>query len=307
MTDQRAEEFARCAVTLALALQETHDDGDPFEGGSATPEDSFAPALAGREAIFDQALSNGLSAIVAHEWPGEDLYKKNGKTLSASDLLKVIAAHVPQDAATGVHVIRDPADIQEQREHGPEAASEPIPKGTEGSIFQFERPALPALDTRVDVRVLEDSLGASQPARHGGGEGCLQRRHIAALLALDDHISLRNVEEAHADRGWDRARNEDRRSASQAVALLALIGDDEAGHRAEAAENPNAYHPKHNPDGHAFDSCPVCGHDTFCVQGLGIWGDVGFGQCAVCSYIRSPQTADDEGFREHVALISDRK
>ncbi|MGY5078984.1 hypothetical protein ACWIGX_18090 [Streptomyces nigrescens] len=45
----------------------------------------------GAAAIFDQALSCGLAAIVAHQWPGEEL-KKNGAVKSARFLIEVAKA-----------------------------------------------------------------------------------------------------------------------------------------------------------------------------------------------------------------------
>ncbi|MBC3844624.1 hypothetical protein GXW82_43950 [Streptacidiphilus sp. 4-A2] len=243
--------------------------------------------MAGGEAIFDQGLSNGLAAIVAHEWPGEEANAK-GRVLSASGLLSVIEKHVTADS-NSVLVIPDP-DAGSRAQHT-----------DTDSIFQ--RMGLPDLDTRIDVRALLDGLAASQPVRHGSGTGGLRRRHVDALLALDDHTSLRAVGEQHAERIWETSLEEDRHSAARAVALLALIGDDEAERLAKAVDNPNAYHPKHNPDGHDLDTCPVCGYETFCVQGHDTWGRVGVGQCLVCHYIRDSVTADSEGFSEHLAWI----
>ncbi|WP_432171806.1 hypothetical protein [Streptomyces sp. 1222.5] len=95
MRDQRAEEFARCAVVLAAQLRETRresavaadleEQADPFAAPAPTDNDPFAPAMAGREGVFDQALSNGLAAIVASEWPGNES-DRQGRVLSASAL-----------------------------------------------------------------------------------------------------------------------------------------------------------------------------------------------------------------------------
>ncbi|TQK49837.1 hypothetical protein FBY35_0111 [Streptomyces sp. SLBN-118] len=299
MKDQRAKEFARCAVALALALRETSGIGDTLEadvarGGNpfapppvARAEDPFAPSLAGSEGIFDQALTNGLAAIVAHEWPGEEKDKK-GRVLYARQLLCVIEKHVTP-GADGDLVIPDPR------------GDRPPPQSPADSNFHWRQ--LPALDTRIDARVLVDGLDVSQSARHARGTGGLERQHIDALLALDDHKSLRTMSEQHADRAWENAREEDRHSATRAAAFLELIGDDEAARRAEGVDNPNEYHPKHNPNGHDLDTCPICGYRTFCVQGLDIRGRVGFGQCLICTYIRSPDTADDEGYGEHLAWL----
>lgn len=73
--------------------------------------------------------------------------------------------------------------------------------------------------------------------------------------------------------------------------------------RPRTPTNPNEYDPMHNPDGHDFEECQVCGYETFCVQGLDMWGRVSFGQCVVCSYRRSPRVAAQEGFGEHLAWL----
>lgn len=274
-----------------MAMSTPPDSEGPF-AAAAEDEDPFVLSQAGQEGVFDQALTNGLTAIVAHDWPGEESVG-NGRMLSARALLGVIAKHVTA-GSDGVFVIPDP-----------DAGNDHPDSQVSGHALSAGR-ALPPLNTRIDARILEDALDVSQPARHARGTGNLQRRHIDALLALDDHKSLRTMSEAHADRDWDSAREEDEHAVARAVRFLELIGDEEAARREGALENPNAYHPKLNPDGHDLDTCPVCGYRSFCVQGLDTWGRVPFGQCLVCTYIRSPQTADDEGYREHLAWLDGR-
>ncbi|MEU2907911.1 hypothetical protein ABZ771_34345 [Streptomyces globisporus] len=56
MQEKRAEEYGRCATVLDVDFQ-----------------------VPGAAAIFDQALTNGLAAIVAHIWQGQEIEKrKNG-------------------------------------------------------------------------------------------------------------------------------------------------------------------------------------------------------------------------------------
>jgi hypothetical protein len=169
-------------VVLAAALSETEHDGteatdrderpDPFTVPAPTADDPFAPSMAGREGIFDQALSNGLAAIVASEWPGEEL-DRSGRVLAASALLKVIEEHL--GATDGVVLLPD------------EGSALHIPQGDTASLFQT--PHLSS-HTRIDVRTLQNGIDATQKARHGRGAGALQRRHVEALLALDGHRSL---------------------------------------------------------------------------------------------------------------------
>ncbi|MER6330525.1 hypothetical protein ABT298_14615 [Streptomyces sp. NPDC001034] len=298
MRDQRAEEFARCAVVLAVELRETRHDGavaadpeeqtDPFAAPAPTGDDSFAPFMAGREGIFDQALSNGLAAIVASEWPGEEFDRK-GRVLSASALLRVIEEHVP--ATDGIVLMPDKHPMPE------------IPQGDTDSPFQVPRLSS---HTRLDVRTLQNGIEASQAARHGRGAGGLQHRHIEALLALDGHRSLGVIGEEQQDRIQQTAQAEDAASQKRAAEYLERIGEEEATRRAENVTNPNAYHPKHNPGGHDLDTCPVCGHETFCVEGLDpIFGRVGYGQCLVCTYTRTPGAAEDQAFTEHLWSMDD--
>lgn len=298
MRDQRAEEFARCAVVLAAELRERRHDGaaaadpeeqtDPFAAPVPTGDDPFAPFMAGREGIFDQVLSNGLAAIVASEWPGEEL-DRNGRVRSASALLTVIEKHVP--ATDGIVLLPDKHPMPE------------IPQGDGDSLFQAPRLSS---HTRIDVRTLQNGIEASQAARHGRGAGGLQHRHIEALLALDGHRSLGVMGEEQQDRIQQTAQREDAASQKRAAEYLERIGEEEAAQRAEHVANPNAYHPKHNPDGHDLDTCPVCGHETFCVEGFDpVLGQVGYGQCLVCTYTRTPGAAEDEAFTEHLRSIMD--
>ncbi|MFD5794905.1 hypothetical protein ACFWIO_15425 [Streptomyces diastatochromogenes] len=298
MKDQRAEEFARCAVVLAAQLRETRresavpadlqEQADPFAAPAPTGEDPFAPSMAGREGVFDQALSNGLAAIVASEWPGKES-DRTGRVLSASALLQVIEKHIP--ATDGIVLVPDQHPMPQ------------IPQAATDSLFQAPRLSS---HTRIDVRTLQNGIEASQAARHGRGIGGLQHRHIEALLALDGHRSLGVMGEEQQERIQQTAQAEDTASQKRAAEYLERIGEDEATRRAENVTNPNAYHPKHNPGGHDLDTCPVCGHETFCVEGLDpIFGRVGHGQCLVCTYTRTPGAAEDEAFTEHLRSMDD--
>ncbi|BCM65706.1 hypothetical protein EASAB2608_01040 [Streptomyces sp. EAS-AB2608] len=279
--DRRAEYFGRCAVMMLNALRQ-ESDADPFS--EVTSVDLSAETEPGHEGIYDQALSNALAAIVAAEWPGKEA-NGEGRVHFARRLLNVIAEEIRPDPATGLCVIPD-------RDAGVRSRWEKENGAPEGFW-----------DTRIDVALLTDALNVSGLARHGSGTGRLQHRHVHALLALDHHPALRTLLAAQSNRDEERAEGEDARSADQARSLLELIGDEEAKRRAKSAENPNAYDPRYNPDGHDFEECPVCGYETFCVQGLDMWGRVGFGQCVVCSYRRSPRVADQEGFGEHLTWL----
>jgi hypothetical protein len=60
----------------------------------------------GAEGIFDQALTNGLAAIVARAWPGAEL--KRSLVWSARELLDVIEQRGTRDRDGSVRVLHDP-------------------------------------------------------------------------------------------------------------------------------------------------------------------------------------------------------
>jgi hypothetical protein len=47
----------------------------------------------GAAAIFDQALTNGLAAIVAHTWPGEETEKRKERRSSAESGIAAVEGH----------------------------------------------------------------------------------------------------------------------------------------------------------------------------------------------------------------------
>jgi hypothetical protein len=262
MKYERARQYAACAAELS------HEE----------------PGAEGR---FDMALTNGLAAIVAHEWPGKESNAK-GRMLPASELLKIIEGQVPESPEPSVHVIEEAEDPEMER-HWQRV----------GLLEDGE--SLPLLETRIDVAVLREGLDVTQPARHARGVGGLERRHIDALLALDDHPSLRSLSSEHADRAWENAQVEHRHAAARALAYLERIGEEEADLRASRAENPNAYHPKHNPEGGDLEECEVCGRVAFCVDGFDDRGyGFSYGQCLVCTYSRSSAVADDVAFGHYL-------
>lgn len=263
MQRQRAETYARCTAEI--------------DGNYSAP---------GAEAIFDQALTNGLAAIVSSQWGEEEAADKKGRVKSAAQLLTVVEDKAePVAAEPGIFVIPDP-----------EPAAAAVPGDSRWPWPWAQDPNLPDLDTRINVTVLRDGIKGTQPVRHASGEGGLRHEHVDALLALDDHESLRSLGAEHSDRAWESTRDEDRHSRARAAALLSRIGNAAAARRAEeAAELHTPYHPKHNPDGLGLEVCPVCGYSAFSAD----YGDelgmgVGVGVCLVCHYERTPAAAAEE-------------
>ncbi|MFD8414179.1 hypothetical protein ACFV2Q_20880 [Streptomyces sp. NPDC059650] len=262
MQEQRAETYARCTAEL--------------EGDHTGP---------GAEAIFDQALTNGLAAVVSAEWGEAAATEKNGRRVrSAAALLDVVEEKAQEDPEEpGVFVIPDPAPLS-------------APNETLRGVWPWEGVDSLALDTRIHVIVLRSGIKSTQPVRHASGRGGLQREHIEALLALDHHKGLGTLGGEHADRAWEGTKADDRAARARAFALLLRLGDEEASNRAERARELHpSYHPKHNPDGLELQDCPVCGYTAFSPDhgdehGMGI----GVGQCLVCHYERTAGVAAEE-------------
>ncbi|MFJ1757256.1 hypothetical protein [Kitasatospora sp. NPDC088134] len=235
METQRAYQYARCAAVLAADLD-----------------------VPGQEATYDQALTNGLVAIVARQWPGQEQDGK-GFVFPAAALLRTIADRAVAQP-DGTHLVE-----------WTDAAGRP------GA-------------TRVDTAVLREGIGATQASRHGRAAGALERRHVDALLALDSHPALGRIREVESDSQWLGAEIRDRYDQQRAADYLAFIGDDEAARRAERAPDlAEPYHPKHNPDreGTELELCRVCGYSAFKLRFPAEFPDTGFGACLVCSYARS--------------------
>ncbi|QES06168.1 hypothetical protein DEJ44_11395 [Streptomyces venezuelae] len=261
MQTMRAEKYAQCTANLA--------------------KDHAAP---GAEAVFDQALTNGLAAIVCAQW-GEEHLMDGKKVKSAAQLLAVIEEKAEKATdEPGIYVIRETGMTASP------SGGRPWPWAEDNEQ------TLPALNTRVDVAVLRDGISVTQAVRHARGAGGLTRGHVDALLALDDHESLQCLASEHADRAWTDSREADEHSQARAVATLIRIGDEEAARRAkQAVELHKPFHPKHNPDSLGLQSCPVCGYEAFGADhgddhGMG----VGVGECFVCHYQRSSEIAREE-------------
>ncbi|MEV0262814.1 hypothetical protein AB0I49_15945 [Streptomyces sp. NPDC050617] len=239
----------------------------------------------GAEAIFDQALTNGLAAVVSAEWGEAAATEKDGRRVkSAAALLDVVKEKAQEDQEEpGVFVIPDPAPP-------------PAPNESLRSVWPWEGAESLALDTRIHVIVLRSGIKSTQPVRHASVRGGLQREHIEALLALDHHNSLGTLGGEHADCAWEGTEADDRAARARAFALLLRLGDEEASNRAErASELHPSYHPKHNPDSLELQDCPICGYTAFGPDhgdehGMGI----GVGQCLVCHYERTADVAAEE-------------
>ncbi|MFJ5657497.1 hypothetical protein ACIQD5_29760 [Streptomyces microflavus] len=252
MQEKRAEEYGRCATVLDVDFQ-----------------------VPGAAAIFDQALTNGLAAIVAHTWQGEEIEKrKNGdhRLKAASQLLKVIAERC-DEAHEGIYAVPDAA--------------------VESKIT-------------VDVAALSDALEQTQRVRHARGVGEIDKRHVVALLDLDGHSCLGQVSEERRESDWVKHQIQDRYERLRAQDYLELIGELEADRRIALAADHRPAHPDELADGMDVTDCPVCGRETLAVSGIDDFGaGYGPGVCLVCSYVRSSDAAHDLALNHMLARHMD--
>lgn len=252
MQEKRAEEYGRCAAVLDVDFQ-----------------------VPGAAAIFDQALTNGLAAIVAHNWQGEESEnRRNGdhRLKAASQLLKVITERCDEDQK-GIRLVPDTDD--------------------ESKIA-------------VDVAALSEALEQTQRVRHARGVGEIEKRHVTALLDLDYHSCLRQVSEERRESDWVKHQIQDRYERLRAQDYLDVIGEVEADRRIALAADHRPTHPDELSDGMDVTDCPVCGRETLAVSGVDDFG-VGYGPgvCLVCSYVRSSDAAHGLALNHMLARHAD--
>jgi hypothetical protein len=233
------------------------------------------PEIAGAGALFDDALSNGLAAIVSHEWPGSEAGRRVG-VKSARDLLGIVRASAAGEQ--GVHRLRGSNNDQ-------------------------------PYEVEVRVRVLEDGLNHAQPVRHGraGRSGGLNDAHVEALLALDAHPVLGKLDDARFDARWRREHHADWEAIERAQLYMSVLTDGEINRRGQpdcladyvpfdlkersAAEDPQL--------------CPACSSEALIVSTVDYFGEgIGAGTCVVCGYSRSEFIADDIGQTEHINRLA---
>lgn len=99
------------------------------------------------EAPYDAALTNGLLAIVADEWPGAKI-NSNGQTKAARGLLDVIEAHGNPLSYIDTSVLRDGLDLTQPARHGRSDDEFAVlgPDHVEALVALDEHPALQFLD-----------------------------------------------------------------------------------------------------------------------------------------------------------------
>lgn len=213
------------------------------------------------EAIFNQALTNGLIAIAIAELPGYGAKAEAGGFLPpARGILRDLeSAFGP--ATDGVITIPD------SRCNEREAA------------------------TKVNVRTLADAVEATDPLRHGRpATRGLRAADIEALVALDQHPALRRLSTAGANLDEVREEAEELLEMGRAFAYLELLDEEEQIRRLDALPVPFAA-PGDPPEIEPMD-CPACGLPSLLSTGGDGFGyGITTGVCFVCSYRRSSYAA----------------
>jgi hypothetical protein len=240
----------------------------------------------GAEGVFDQALTNGLAAIVAYAWPGAEL--SGTRVRSAAQLLDVIGRHGKAHEDGTVRVLHDPK--------GPEYEP-PSPLFPDDPWPNF---------TSVNEPVLRDALDVTQAIRHARVDGrvsdmALTDEHRAALADLGFHPALRPIIDELADVLDDatraNARARDGAERERAGAYHRQLDADETARR--EAIDYRGQHDWETSDGDrsVVEECRVCENWALVARGFDSFTEeVGIGTCHVCSYHRTAEIANEYGF-----------
>jgi hypothetical protein len=250
----RSETYARCT----RALQ----------------EDRERP---GAEAIFDQALTNALAAIVARRWPGEEMRGRQVK--SAAACLEVVEQHGAEIEA-GTFELED---------------LDPPPRG----FVLGDEPA----PTIVRVAVLREAIEITQPPRHARVHEPqpLGEEHIDALSVLNVDASLQvSFADFDLDEFEQRVGLADSVEIARARQYLDLLSLEELERR-EAVDYIGDYTEVDDDERIEPADCPVCGLQALVPSGFDSYvGEFAWGTCVACSYAKSYEVADFEGRDEAI-------
>ncbi|MGP4030320.1 hypothetical protein [Actinomadura sp. 3N407] len=243
----------------------------------------------GVEGVFDQALTNGLAAIVAHTWPGNEI--EGQRVRSAAGLLEVVKAKGESREPGVWHVPHEPAD----QEHGPTL----LEARQTGDV------------TPVRVEVLHTAIKATQAIRHARDTGqhtgaVLTADHVDALEELDWHPALRTVMDELQGRHEAAVPAADRAERRRATEYLFLLGDEEVQRRA-AIDYASLHRPHHKDDETTVEDCPVCDNLSLVAENHdGLLAEIGIGQCVICSYQRTAEAASAQAQTLQIRRAMDR-
>ncbi len=250
----RAQEYGRCTRALL--------------------EDQERP---GNEAIFDQALTNALTAIVAQRWPGDEV--GGGRVKSAGRLLDEVAAR-GVEIESGVVELPDLAPPQ-----GLVLGDEPTP-------------------TVVNVTVLREAIGITQRPRHARLEPRepLRSEHVDALAGLNVDASLRvSFSEFDLEEHEEQVALRDATESARARGYLRLLEVSEEWDRREAVDFVGEFTEIEDDEQIEPAECPVCGLQALVPWGYDSYGrEIAWGTCVACSYTKSFEVADLEARDEAI-------
>ncbi|MDP9850422.1 hypothetical protein [Streptosporangium lutulentum] len=237
----------------------------------------FERVGAGVEGVFDQALTNGLAAIVAARWKGQECNSK-GRVESAAKLLKVVETE-------GV-LVRDGVYWLTDNPH--------IPKPTTSRWDPFEE--RPPMEVRVTV--LREALDVTQAIRHARDTGDetalgLTAAHVEALWELSEHPTLSKLVDDLSDGSEEAGRYAitaaDDRERDRASIYLELLSSEELARRGGVD-----YAAEYSQEFSDVEECPVCGNNSLVLSSRDSEIDeIGVGRCVVCSYERTMDAAND--------------
>lgn len=231
----------------------------------------------GAEGIFDQALTNGLAAIVAHTWPGAEMSSK-GRALSAAGLLDVIEE---RGQAVDGGIVRVPHEVG-----GPEYTDLPF---DEGPMPNF---------TSVEIEPLRDAIRTTQAIRHArdldnAAATVLTDAHMGALRELDYHPALFSLSSEAIDRLEEVTWSADATERARAERYLEALGDTERRRR-EQIDYAELYGFETTEDRVEVEECPVCLQTALVAATRDpLLDEIGVGHCVVCGYERTAGVAGD--------------
>jgi hypothetical protein len=259
MHDRRSE-YARCTRALV-------EDGERD----------------GTSGIFDAALTNGLAAIVATRWLGQEADAR-GRMKSASALIDVIEAQSGVQA-NGVYELPD--------------LDPPRPGG---DVFG---PPLGPSPTVIDPTVLREAIRRTQVIRHARAEPArpLEEEHVNALVALNADSALRvSLERGEdVDEYEERVLLADAFERARARAYLDLLSVDEMERRTSVDYEEEYLEIEDEDRNNTPHECPVCGVIALIERELDSYvGEYPAGTCVACSYVKSFDIADFEGRDEAI-------
>lgn len=253
-----------------------HDRADEY--GRCTRALQEDPARPGNEAIFDQALTNGLAAIVARRWPGEEM--GGDRVKSASQLLDVITAR-------GTRVEEGVFEL-------PDLAPPP------GGFVLGDEPT----PTVVSVTSLREAIRITQRPRHARlvPREALREEHVETLAALnvDDSLGV-SFSDFDLEEYEEQVALRDAAETSRARAYLDLLGVSEELDRRELIDFVGEFTEIEDHERIEPVDCPVCGLEALVPSGYDSYGRrIAWGTCVACSYTKSYDVADLEARDEAI-------